>query len=549
MLCRRKCVSLQSEKLSHQQSTNYRDMRHQVDFLVIGSGIAGLSFALKVAPYGKVCILTKGEASEGSTKYAQGGIAAVMYDTDSFDKHIADTLVAGDGICDREVVEMTIREAPQRIEELVRYGVEFDKSKGGKFDLHREGGHSEFRILHHKDNTGAEIERGLLQAIHDHPNIELKEHQFAIDIITQHHLGQRVTKHTPDIECYGVYALNCLTNEIDTYLAKVTLLATGGMGNVYTTTTTPIISTGDGVAMVHRARGVLKDLEFMQFHPTSLYNPAEKPAFLITEAMRGAGAILKDYKGNEFMHKYDSRLSLAPRDIVARAIDNEMKIAGVEHVWLDARGIGKHELINGFPTIYAKCLELGINITKDMIPVRPAAHYQCGGIKVDRNGESSIHNLYAAGECSCTGLHGGNRLASNSLLEAVVYAHNAAQSAISTYQHINTSTHNQVPDWNAEGMVLNEEMVLITQTKKELQEIMSNYVGIVRSDLRLQRAFDRLNLIFRETEELYQRSVLAEPLAELRNLIACAYLIIKQARARRQNVGLHYSIDLVESNS
>ncbi len=538
---------MQSEKQRTETSIKLNCMRHQVDFLVIGSGIAGLSFALKVAPYGKVCILTKGDASEGSTKYAQGGIAAVMYDTDSFDKHIADTLVAGDGICDRNVVEMTIREAPQRIEELVRYGVEFDKSKGGKFDLHREGGHSEFRILHHKDNTGAEIERGLLQAIHDHPNIELKENQFAIDIITQHHLGQRVTKHTPDIECYGVYALNTQTNEIDTYLAKFTLLATGGMGNVYTTTTTPIISTGDGVAMVHRARGVLKDLEFMQFHPTSLYNPAEKPAFLITEAMRGAGAILKDKDGKEFMQKYDKRLSLAPRDIVARAIDNEMKLAGVEHVWLDARGIGKNELINGFPTIYAKCLELGINITKDMIPVRPAAHYQCGGIKVDTNGESSIHHLYAAGECSCTGLHGGNRLASNSLLEAVVYAHNAAMDAIAKLQNSKFENRNaEIPDWNAEGMVLNEEMVLITQTKKELQEIMSNYVGIVRSDLRLQRAFDRLNLIFRETEDLYNRSVLAEPLAELRNLIACAYLITKQAMARRQNVGLHYSIDLLD---
>ena len=471
-------------------------MRYEVDFLVVGSGIAGLSFALKVAPYGKVCVLSKGEAAEGSTRYAQGGIAAVMYDSDSFDKHIQDTLIAGDGICDREVVEMTIREAPARIKELVQYGVNFDKSVAGdRFDLHREGGHSEFRILHHKDNTGAEIERGLLEAVHNHPNIELKENQFAIDIITQHHLGQRVTKHTPDIECYGVYALDCRTNVIDTYLAKVTLLATGGMGNVYTTTTTPIVSTGDGVAMVHRARGVLSDLEFMQFHPTSLYNPAEKPAFLITEAMRGAGAILKDFKGNEFMH----------------------------------------------------CLELGINITKDMIPIRPAAHYQCGGIKVDRNGESSIHHLYAAGECSCTGLHGGNRLASNSLLEAVVYAHNAAQSAI---ERVKTRTIcNQVPDWNADGMVLNEEMVLITQTKRELQELMWNYVGIVRSDLRLQRAFDRLNLIFRETEDLYNRSVLTEELSELRNLIACSYLIIKMARNRRQNVGLHYSIDLVGENN
>ena len=520
-------------------------MRYEVDFLVIGSGIAGLSFALKVAPYGKVCILSKGEAAEGSTRYAQGGIAAVMYDSDSFDKHIQDTLIAGDGICDRKVVEMTIREAPDRIRELVQYGVNFDKSRGSdRFDLHREGGHSEFRILHHKDNTGAEIERGLLEAVYSHPNIEIKEHQFAIDIITQHHLGQRVTKHTPDIECYGVYALDCKTNQIDTYLAKVTLLATGGMGNVYTTTTTPIVSTGDGVAMVHRARGVLADLEFMQFHPTSLYNPAEKPAFLITEAMRGAGAILKDFKGNEFMHKYDKRLSLAPRDIVARAIDNEMKIAGVDHLYLDARGIGKNELITGFPTIYARCLELGINITKDMIPIRPAAHYQCGGIKVNRDGESSIHHLYAAGECACTGLHGGNRLASNSLLEAVVYAHNAAMSAI---ERVKTREFcHQVPDWNAEGMVLNEEMVLITQTKRELQELMWNYVGIVRSDLRLQRAFDRLNLIFRETEDLYNRSVLTEELSELRNLIACAYLIIKMARARRENVGLHYSIDLLK---
>ena len=517
-------------------------MRHEVDFLVIGSGIAGLSFALKVAPYGKVCILTKADASEGSTKYAQGGIAAVMYDSDSFAKHIEDTLIAGDGICNREVVEMTISEAPERIKELVKYGVNFDK-EGGRFDLHREGGHSEFRILHHKDNTGEEIERGLLQAIHDHPNIELKENQFAIDLITQHHLGKTVTKHTPDIECYGVYALNGDTHEVDTYLAKVTLLATGGVGNVYTTTTNPITATGDGVAMVHRARGVVKDMEFAQFHPTSLYNPAERPAFLITEAMRGAGAILKDCDGHEFMQKYDSRLSLAPRDIVARAIDKEMKLAGTDHLYLDARGIGKRGLINGFPTIYAKCLEIGINITKDMIPIRPAAHYQCGGIAVDKKGESSIRNLFAAGECSCTGLHGGNRLASNSLLEAVVYAHNSAMEAIERVKRVDLCQ--QVPDWNAEGMVFNEEMVLITQTKKELQEIMSNYVGIVRSDLRLQRAFDRLNLIFRETDDLYNRSVVTEELTELRNLIACSYLITKQARARRENRGLHYSIDLL----
>ncbi len=517
-------------------------MRHTVDFLVIGSGIAGLSFALKVAPYGKVCILTKADASEGSTKYAQGGIAAVMYDSDSFSKHIEDTLVAGDGICDKEVVEMVISGAPERIRELVNYGVNFDKD-GSKFDLHREGGHSEFRILHHKDNTGEEVERGLLEAVRNHPNIELKENQFAVDLITQHHLGQTVTKRTPDIECYGVYVLNGDTHQVDTYLAKVTLLATGGVGNVYTTTTNPITATGDGVAMVHRARGVIRDMEFAQFHPTVLYNPAEKPAFLITEAMRGAGAILKDMNGNEFMQKYDSRLSLAPRDIVARAIDKELKMAGASHLYLDARGIGKKELINGFPTIYAKCLEIGLNITKEMIPIRPAAHYQCGGIAVDKKGESSIHNLFAAGECSATGLHGGNRLASNSLLEAVVYAHNSAMEAIGRAKTV--SICQQVPDWNSEGMVFNEEMVLITQTRKELQEIMSNYVGIVRSDLRLQRAFNRLNLIFRETDDLYNRSVVTEELTELRNLIACSYLITKQAMARRENRGLHYSIDLL----
>ncbi len=513
----------------------------EVDFLVIGSGIAGLSFALKVAEYGKVCILTKADASEGSTKYAQGGIAAVIYDTDSFEKHIQDTLIAGAGICDEETVRMTITEAPDRIKELIRYGIHFDKRPDGLYDLHREGGHSNFRILHHKDNTGAEVERGLLEEIRNHPNIELIENQYAVEIITQHHLGQWVTHHTPDIECYGAYVLDSRTKKVETYLAKVTMLATGGIGNVYTTTTNPVTATGDGVAMVHRARGKVSDMEFVQFHPTSLYNPGERPAFLITEALRGAGAILKDLKGNEFMQKYDKRMSLAPRDIVARAIDNEMKLSGADHLYLDARHLGKSALLEGFPNIYAKCLDLGINIANDMIPIRPAAHYQCGGIVVDRNGESSIHHLYAAGECSRTGLHGGNRLASNSLLEAIVYAHNAAMDAIEKIKDIRIC--HDVPDWNADGMVLNEEMVLITQTRKELQELMSNYVGIVRSDLRLQRAYNRLSLIYHETEDLYKRSVLTEELSELRNLIACAYLIIRAASQRKESVGLHYSVD------
>ncbi|MCR5190540.1 MAG: L-aspartate oxidase [Bacteroidales bacterium] len=516
-------------------------MMKEVDFLVIGSGIAGLSFALKVADYGKVCVLTKADAAEGSTRYAQGGIAAVIYDTDSFEKHIQDTLVAGAGICDEETVRMTITEAPERIKELIRYGIRFDKRPDGLYDLHREGGHSNFRILHHKDNTGAEVERGLLEEIHNHPNIELIENQYAVEIITQHHLGQWVTHHTPDIECYGAYVLDSRTKKVETYLAKVTLLATGGSGNVYTTTTNPLTATGDGVAMVHRARGKVADMEFVQFHPTSLYHPGEKPAFLITEALRGAGAILKTIKGEEFMQKYDSRLSLAPRDIVARAIDNEMKISGAEYLYLDARHLGKRALMEGFPNIFAKCLDLGINISNDMIPIRPAAHYQCGGILVDRNGESSIRHLYAAGECSRTGLHGGNRLASNSLLEAIVYAHNAAMDAIRKIKDI--SICHEVPDWNAEGLVFNEEMVLVTQTRKELQELMSNYVGIVRSDLRLKRAYDRLSLIYKETEDLYKRSVLTEELSELRNLIACAYLIIRAASQRKESIGLHYSVN------
>ncbi|MBR4492478.1 MAG: L-aspartate oxidase [Bacteroidales bacterium] len=516
-------------------------MMKEVDFLVIGSGIAGLSFALKVADYGKVCVLTKADAAEGSTRYAQGGIAAVIYDTDSFEKHIQDTLVAGAGICDEETVRMTITEAPERIKELIRYGIRFDKRPDGLYDLHREGGHSNFRIRHHKDNTGAEVERGLLEEIHNHPNIELIENQYAVEIITQHHLGQWVTHHTPDIECYGAYVLDSRTKKVETYLAKVTLLATGGSGNVYTTTTNPLTATGDGVAMVHRARGKVADMEFVQFHPTSLYHPGEKPAFLITEALRGAGAILKTIKGEEFMQKYDSRLSLAPRDIVARAIDNEMKISGAEYLYLDARHLGKRALMEGFPNIFAKCLDLGINISNDMIPIRPAAHYQCGGILVDRNGESSIRHLYAAGECSRTGLHGGNRLASNSLLEAIVYAHNAAMDAIRKIKDI--SICHEVPDWNAEGLVFNEEMVLVTQTRKELQELMSNYVGIVRSDLRLKRAYDRLSLIYKETEDLYKRSVLTEELSELRNLIACAYLIIRAASQRKESIGLHYSVN------
>jgi L-aspartate oxidase len=516
-------------------------MRKTVDFLVIGSGIAGLSYALKVADHGKVCIITKAKADETATKYAQGGIAAVMYTPDTYAKHILDTMNAGDELCNPEIVRIAISESTERVRELVEWGVEFDKKESGRFDLHKEGGHSEFRVLHHKDQTGAEIERALLSKVKDHANIEILENHFTVDLITQHHLGIDINRRTPDITCFGAYVLNPESREIHTILSRITLLATGGAGQVYGNTTNPEIATGDGIAMVYRAKGVVENMEFIQFHPTTLYNPDEKPSFLITEALRGFGAILKTKHGAEFMQKYDPRGSLAPRDIVARAIDNEMKVSGDDYVCLDCRHIDPKELINHFPTIYAKCLSMGINITREMIPVVPGAHYTCGGIRVDEFARSSIINLFATGECASTGLHGANRLASNSLLESAVFSHRAALDSINKLSTI--AINKNVPDWNAEGMILNEEMVLITQSLKEVQSIMTSYVGIVRSDLRLKRAFDRLDIIYKETEDLYNKSILTVRLCELRNIINIGYLIIKMALARKESRGLHYSID------
>ncbi|MDR1698582.1 MAG: L-aspartate oxidase [Prevotellaceae bacterium] len=522
-------------------------MLRKFDFLVIGSGIAGMSFALKVADTKKVALVCKTKLDEANTFFAQGGIASVTNNlTDDFQKHIADTLAAGDGHCDPVVVEKVVREAPAQIEELLKWGVDFDKNKEGAFDLHREGGHSEHRILHHKDNTGAAIQMSLVDKVKFHPNIEVFEHHFAIEIITQHHLGEYVTHQTPNIECYGAYILNLKNNTIETFLSKATLLATGGIGNVYQTTSNPAIATGDGIAMAHRARAQVRDMEFVQFHPTVLYNPDERPSFLITEAMRGYGAVLRDNKGREFMHKYDLRGSLASRDIVARAIDSEMKIAGSDFVYLDVRHKNADETKEHFPTIYEKCLRVGINITKDLIPVVPAAHYLCGGIEVDTNACTTIHRLYAAGECSCTGLHGANRLASNSLIEAVVYADSAAKHAL---QQINKLTFcEEIPAWNDEGTSLTEEMVLITQSIKEVEQLMSAYVGIVRSNLRLQRAFARLEILYRETETLFSRSVVSREICELRNLISVAYLVIRQAMQRKESRGLHYTIDYPQRN-
>jgi L-aspartate oxidase len=516
-------------------------MRDRYDFLVIGSGIAGLSYALKVAPYGKVCIVSKDKIENTATKYAQGGIATVMYTPDTYEKHINDTLIAGDGLCDEKIVRITITESTDRVKELIQWGVDFDKTESGKYDLGKEGGHSEFRVLHHKDQTGLEIERTLIKQVRTHPNIEVLENHFAIDIITQHHLGIEVNRRTKDICCYGAYVLNKETQDIHTILAKTTLIATGGAGNVYSTTTSPAISTGDGIAMVYRAKGQITGMEFMQFHPTSLYNPSEHPSFLISEAVRGFGGILKTQKGEEFMQKYDTRLSLAPRDIVARAMDNELKMSGDDFLYLDCRHLDKEDLLNHFPTIYAKCLSIGIDMMKDMIPVVPAAHYTCGGIKVDEFAQSSILNLYATGECASTGLHGANRLASNSLLEALVFSNRASKHAAARIKDI--AICEEIPDWDAEGMVLNEEMVLITQSQKELQAIMSNYVGIVRSNLRLQRAFDRSEILYQETEALYDRSILTVKICELRNLILVSYLIILNAIDRKESIGLHFSLD------
>ncbi len=521
-------------------------MQRQVDFLVIGSGSAGLIYALKAAPYGKVLVLTKDKLEYTATSFAQGGVAAVMYSPDNYEKHIRDTLKAGSGINNEEIVRITITESTDRVKELVEWGTQFDRELSGRFSLAREGGHSEFRILHHQDNTGFEIQRALSAKVRQHPNIEVLENYFAIDLITQHHLNEEVTRRRKNIKCYGAYAMNMKTNTVETILSKVTLIATGGMGNIYQTTTNPLVATGDGLAMAYRAKAHLENLEFVQFHPTSLYNPGEKPSFLITEALRGAGAILKTKKGKEFMHKYHEQGSLAPRDIVARAIDNEMKLSGDDFVLLDARAISKHEILHHFPTIYAKCLSIGINITKDMIPVVPAAHYSCGGIKVDKNGKSSIQNLYASGEVACTGLHGANRLASNSLPEAAVFSHRAAMDSVQAIKDIGFQEN--IPEWDAEGRVLNEEMILITQSKKELQAIMSSYVGIVRSDLRLKRAFDRLEILYKETEDLYDKSIVSKDICELRNMINVAYVVIKMAMNRKESVGLHYSIDYPDKN-
>ncbi|MCB9081909.1 MAG: L-aspartate oxidase [Lewinellaceae bacterium] len=518
------------------------------DVLIIGSGIGGLTTAIKIAearPDLRIVVLTKTNEGESNTRYAQGGVAAVWdVEVDSTLKHREDTLDAGDGLCDEKVVDIVVTEGPTRVQEIIDWGARFDRKADnkGEYDLGREGGHSENRILHYKDLTGWEMQRTLIEKTDQIKNIEVLEHYFAVDLITQHHLGYAVTRLMPNVECYGAYALNKQTGVIETFLSRITVVATGGAGQVYRATTNPVIASGDGIAMAYRAKAWIENMEFVQFHPTALYNPGgDNPVFLVSEAVRGFGGILKDNKGVEFMEKYDRRKSLAPRDIVARAIDNEMKIRGEECMYLDCRHLDKEHFIGHFPTIYEKCVSIGIDPMQDMIPVTPACHYMCGGIKTDTKGRTSIKRLFAVGECTSTGLHGANRLASNSLLEAMVFAHHIAHELV---QEIDTVTHKAgIPDWNAGGTTDPKEMVLITQSIKELKEIMSSYVGIVRTNVRMKRALDRLWLLHQETENLYHSTTISPQLCELRNLINIAYLVTRSASMRRESRGLHYNTD------
>ena len=517
----------------------------KTDFLVIGSGVAGLTFALRAAALGKVLVITKASREESNTKYAQGGIAGVFSKIDSFESHVADTLDAGDGLCKEDVVRMVVTKGPELIRQLMAWGANFDRNEAGELKLGKEGGHSEFRILHSKDATGWEIERALVEAVKDHPNITVSEYFFAIDLITQHHLGKDPKRGSEDIECYGVYALESHTRKVHKILANTTILAAGGAGNVYYSTTNPSVATGDGIAMCYRAKAQVANMEFNQFHPTAFHDPGVRPAFLITEALRGKGAILRTaHSKTAFMIKYDPRKDLAPRDIVARAIDTEMKVSGSDYVYLDATHIPSEELKDEFPTIYNYLLKKGIDFTKEYVPVTPAMHYTCGGVVVDMQGRTSIKGLYACGEVTCSGLHGANRLASNSLLEGLVYADNIYNEIKDKW--MNFEIPENIPEWNEKGTVNTEEWVLIAHNFREVQKFMSDYVGIVRSNLRLERAERRLKVIHEETEEFYKKTKVSPELCELRNIINCAYLVIKGAKSRKESRGLHFTTDYPE---
>jgi L-aspartate oxidase len=521
-------------------------MSIKTDVLIVGSGIAGLFAALKISEYADVILVTKKNKAESNTNYAQGGIASVIDPNDSFEKHVEDTLIAGAGLCDRKAVESMVKEGPDRIKDLIDIGTMFTK-KGDDFDLAKEGGHSMSRILHAKDLTGQEIERALIHSVEEKENIIIYENAIAIDLLTEHNISGESGALNENKNCWGAYILDSTKNEVIKITAKATVLATGGLGQVYLHTTNPLIATGDGFAMAYRAGVELGNMEFIQFHPTSFYRTKtnsdfERHSFLISEAVRGFGGLLRTKDGNLFMENYDPRKELAPRDIVARAIDNELKKRGDDYVYLDLTHKNSQEIIEHFPNIYSTCLRNGIDITKEFIPVVPAAHYACGGIVVDLTGHTSLTGLYASGEVTMTGVHGANRLASNSLLEALVFAYRCS---ISIKEFLNNKEI-KIPallEWDDSGTLTYDEKVLITHSINEVKQTMWDYVGIVRSDLRLKRAERRIHNLYLETEKLYKRTIVFQEILELRNLITCSHIIIKSAKQRKESRGLHYTID------
>jgi L-aspartate oxidase len=519
------------------------------DFLIIGSGVAGLTFALKVAEFGHVALVTKKGIMDSNTTLAQGGIASVFHQLDSFDLHIQDTLTAGDGLCNRDVVEMVVRNGPDRIRELIDLGVHFNikekeeaDNESLRLDLGREGGHSQKRIVHAQDMTGMELERVLVDHVRNNDRITLFENHIAIDLITiSKRMKRGLITTTHEDYCCGAYVLDTATNQVKTFSSRITLLATGGAGKVYLYTSNPDIATGDGIAMAYRAGATVANLEFVQFHPTCLFHPEAKN-FLISEAVRGEGGLLIDAAGNAFMEKYDPHKDLACRDVVARAIDNELKKSGNDSVFLDISHKDPAFIKTRFPNLYEKCFTFGFDMTKEPIPVVPAAHYMCGGVATDIFGRTNMNRLYAIGETACTGLHGANRLASNSLIEALVYTHTAAQQAVKDLQTLDVSSRPDAPAWDDVGTTDSDELIMVSQNWDEIRRFMWNYVGIVRSDKRLERATRRIEIIQKEIHEYYWYFKVSADLIELRNIATVAELIIKCAQHRKESRGLHYNI-------
>jgi L-aspartate oxidase len=511
----------------------------QTDFLVLGSGIAGLSFALEAAQHGRVTIVTKKASAESATNYAQGGIAAVIGPDDSYEDHVRDTLTSGAGLCRETAVRFAVEHGPGSIEWLVDLGVRFDRGEEGSYDLGREGGHSRRRVLHAADLTGQEIERALVERCEEHPRIDLLTHRLAIDLVTTTRLG---IAGPPRIA--GAYVLDAETREVQSYQAPIVFLATGGCGKVYLYTSNPDIASGDGVAMAARAGATIANMEFIQFHPTCLFHPDAR-SFLISEAVRGEGAVLRTRAGDGFMPRHHPLADLAPRDVVARAIDYELKRSGDDCVYLDCTSADSNYLRSRFPNIYRRCLSLGIDIVKQPIPVVPAAHYSCGGVLTDLSGESSIGNLFAAGEVACTGLHGANRLASNSLLEGVVFAQAASREATRRFRS-GLERVPSIPEWDSGEAEDPTEAILVNANWDEIRRLMWNYVGIVRGEKRLERARRRIAMLRAEIREYYWNFKLTPDLVELRNLATVAELIIHSAASRKESRGLHYTLDYPE---